>query len=425
MSNDFKFPIVVIGAQWGDEGKGKVVDFLSKKADYVIRFNGGNNAGHTVVLNGRKYSQSLLPSGVLYKKKLLISQGCVIDPAVLINEINLFKKQKIKVDLTIDPRVNIVMPYHKELDRATEAWKGKNATGSLHLGIGYCYEDKNNRAGIRLEDLVNKNQFLEKLNIIFPLKKIQIEKVYKFKTDVSKEKTYRDYLKYGKILKKYIGDVSKITSNKIANKNFLFEGAHGTFLDPVFGTYPFTVAIHTISGAVFPYVGISPLKINTVGVVKAYSTRVGNGPFITELKDYISENLREKGNEFGTVSKRPRRIGWLDLPMLRTANRLSGFDLIALTKLDVLSNLDKIQICTHYLFKKEKMVEVPSLINEVASCKPVYKEFKGWKKDISKIKTFSDLPDNTKKYIKFIEDQLKVPIKLISLGPERNDNILR
>jgi len=443
-----KFPLVVIGAQWGDEGKGKIIDIFSQQADYVVRFNGGNNAGHTVVVDGEKFPLSLLPSGVLQEKHLCIAQGAVIEPSILLKEIDFFEKRGTKVKLTIDPRVHVVMPYHKELDRATEVWKGKKATGSLHLGIGYCYEDKNNRFGVRFEDLINPKLFKEKLEMFFPLKKRQIELVFGQKTNLTIEKIYKEYIDYGKKLKKYLGDVSLLIQNELnshaelvsasdftknrsrnkfgmtnKNKKVLFEGAHGTFLDGVFGTYPYTTAVYTISGSVFPYVGISPRKIYSLGVVKAYTTRVGNGPFPTELFDKTGEEIRKNGGEFGTVSKRPRRCGWLDLCLLRTAKRLSGFDYIALTKLDVLSNLSSIKVCTHYLIGSRKYQEVPSLMTEFSKCKPVLVEFKGWKKDISQVNKFQDLPGEAKIYIKFIEKKLQVPIYYIFVGPERSQTI--
>ena len=446
---EIKFPLIVVGAQWGDEGKGKIIDILAKQADYVVRFNGGNNAGHTVVVDGVKYPLSLLPSGVLQGKKLYIAQGVVIEPAILLKEIETFEKKGIKVKLTIDPRVNIVMPYHQELDRATELWKGKKATGSLHLGIGYCYEDKNNRFGIRFEDLIDAKLLKEKLEMFFPLKKRQIELVFGLKTKLSLEKIYQDYSLYGKRLKKYLGDVSLIIHNALNShaeldsasdfiktrsrnkfgmtkkrKKILFEGAHGTFLDGVFGTYPYTTAVYTISGGVFPYVGISPQKIYTLGVVKAYTTRVGNGPFPTELFNNTGEEIRMSGGEFGTVSKRPRRCGWLDLPLLKTASKLSGFDYIAITKLDVLSSLAKIKVCIAYNLGNKKISEVPSIINEFERCKPVYKEFKGWKNDISDIRKFKDLPKEAKTYIKFVEKKLKVPVRYIFVGPERSQTII-
>lgn len=432
---NIKFPLIIVGAQWGDEGKGKLVDLLAKDADSVVRYNGGNNAGHTVVFHGEKFKLSLLPSGVLHCKKLFLAQGVVIDPKVLIEEIEFFKKRKISLNLTIDPRVNIVMPYHKELDRATELWKGKKATGSLHLGIGYCYEDKNNRSGVRFEDLINPPLLKEKITMFFPLKKRQIELVFGTKTDLTIDKIYKDYVIYGRKLKKYLGDVSFIIQNELRSpdgctgtKNaksakVLFEGAHGTFLDGIFGTHPYTTAVYTIAGGVFPYVGLPPQKIFSMGIVKAYTTRVGNGPFPTELFDKTSEEIRSIGGEFGTVSKRPRRCGWLDLTMLRTAIRFSGFDYIAITKLDVLSTLVKIKICTHYVLHSKKIKEIPALMSEFSNCKPVYKEFKGWKKDISKITSFNALPKEAKSYILFIQRELKVPIEIVSVGAERGANI--
>ncbi len=423
MKHNIQFPLVVIGAQWGDEGKGKVVDVLAAQADCVIRFNGGNNAGHSVVVNGEKFKLSLIPSGVMQRKKLLLAQGVVIDPKILLDEISFFEKRGIPVNLMIDPRVHIVMPYHKALDAATEAWKGKKATGSLHLGIGYCYEDKNNRFGIRFEDLIKPKYLKEKLQMFFPQKKKQIELIFGQKTELNEEDIYRTYAKYGRALKKYCGDVSSYVGAQMKKKKVLFEGAHGTFLDGVFGTYPYTVAIHTMSGAIFPYVGLAPQKIYSMGIVKAYTTRVGNGPFPTELHNKVAEKIRAVGVEFGTVSKRPRRCGWLDLCMLRTAHRLSGFDSIAITKLDVLSGLKEIKICIAYTLHGEKITEVPSSIHDLPKCRPVYTVYKGWKSDISKIRTYTGLPQEAKKYIKFITDQLHIPISLVSVGPGRGEEI--
>ncbi|MFZ6034681.1 MAG: adenylosuccinate synthase [Patescibacteria group bacterium] len=418
-----KYPLVVVGAQWGDEGKGKIVDLLSREADHVVRYNGGNNAGHSVVLKGEKFKLSLLPSGVLHKKKLYLSQGVVIDPKVLIDEIGFFEKRGIKINLEIDPRVNIVMPYHKALDAATEKWKGKKATGSLHLGIGYCYEDKNNRFGIRFEDLINPASLKTRIDMIYPLKKLQIEKVYGQPFDLRSEEIYRQYVSYGRRLKKYLGDVSANITDRI-NKKVLFEGAHGTFLDGIFGTYPFTTAVYTISGGVFPYVGIPPQKIYSMGIVKAYTTRVGNGPFPTELFDEVGEKIRTVGAEFGTVSKRPRRCGWIDLPMLKTAIKLSGFDYLAITKLDVLSGVEKIKVCVGYRIGNKKIDTIPALMSEFDKCKPVYREFKGWKQDISKVRKMSDLPKEARNYLDFIQKKLKTPIKIISVGAERSSNII-
>lgn len=389
--------LAVIGAQWGDEGKGKIVDFLAKDFDYVVRFNGGNNAGHTVVVNGHKHPLSLVPSGVWRKKRLFISQGVVIDPVVLLKEI-----KECNPDLIIDYRVHIVMPYHKLLDSATEEYKGKKKTGSLKLGIGYCYEDKNNRFGIRVEDLISRKKLKERVDQVFELQKRRIEKVFRTKFNLDKDKIIAEYSHYGKKLARYVGDVSRIISSDLFIKDILFEGAHGTFLDPVFGTYPYTVAVHTLSGSIFPYVGIPPSKIDVLGVVKAYTTRVGGGPHETELKNTIGEHMLLRGREIATVSKRKRRCGWLDLNMIKEAHRLNGFSYLAITKLDVLSGLKKLKI----LVGKK------------------YAELNGWGEDISSVKKYHQLPRNCRFYLKFIEENARISIKYISVGPERRQLVI-
>jgi adenylosuccinate synthase len=417
-------PTVIIGAQWGDEGKGKIVDYLASKADIVVRFNGGNNAGHTVVLNKKKYPLSLLPSGVLWKKHLLISQGVVINPQILIKEIEYFTSIKAKPILSIDFRTNIVMPYHQWLDQATEESKGEKKVGSLKLGIGYCYEDRNNRHGIRLSDLIIPKVFKEKLAEEYALKKKRLEGVYGFKVPLTFLQIYNEYIKYGKKLKIYLADVSRIISENIKSKKILFEGAHGTFLDGNFGTYPYTTAVNTISGSVFPYVGFPPQELNIVGVVKAYTTRVGGGPFPAELFDNTGNYLQEKGGEFGTVSKRKRRCGWLDLPMLRLSHRLNGYSYLAITKLDVLTGLKKLKIVTEYMLEGKKISEFPLSLSDLANVRPIYKEFNGWDEDISKIKKYRKLPKNSLVYLSFLEKSLKVRIKYISVAAERNALII-
>src|SRR3989338_4536552 len=418
-------PQVVIGAQWGDEVKGKIVDFLANDADLVVRFNGGNNAGHTVVCNGEKFPLSLLPSGVLRKKKLLISQGVVINPQVLLQEIDFFTKRGFGLDLTIDQRANIVMPYHQLLDAATEEAKGKNKVGSLKLGIGYCYEDRNNRQGIRLEDLVNPTIFRARLHEIFLLKKKRIECVYGCKVNLSEKSIFAEFVKYGRRLKKYTGDVSRIVFENLQKKDILFEGAHGVFLDGNFGTYPYTTAVNTISGSVFSYVGIPPRNLKVIGVVKAYTTRVGGGPFPTELNDDIGQQIGDKGMEFGTVSKRRRRCGWLDLPMLRLSHRLNGYNYLAVTKLDILTGLPKLKIAQYYLLGKKKIFEFPSALADVEKAVPFYTIYNGWTKDISAIKNYKDLPVNCMKYLEAIEKQLGIPIKYISTGADRQAVIIK
>lgn len=410
---------IVVGLQWGDEGKGKIIDCLAGSFDYVVRWNGGNNAGHTVVVDGKKYPLSLVPSGVLQRKKLLIAQGVVINPRVLLAEIAMLEKAGYRVDLMIDPRCHIVMPYHSALDAANEIWKGKDATGSLRLGIGYCYEDRNNRAGIRLEFLFRPALLRSMLEKIIPLKRAIIEKAYGVKTDFDIPSMVDEYILYGKKLKKYVGDVSSLISHQLITQHFLFEQAHGTMLDPVFGTYPYTVAPPTIAPAVFVGVGIAARVIPVLGVMKAYTTRVGNGPFPTELPGEMGEIIRKQGNEFGTVSKRPRRCGWLDIPMLRYAVRLNGATNLAVTKLDVLTGIKKLAICTGYRYKGKILREFPAQISDLGDCRPVYETLPGWSEDISHITKRKDLPRQAQRYLSYVEKQLHIPVRYISVGAER------
>lgn len=415
--------IAVVGLQWGDEGKGKIVDYLSANSDYVIRFNGGNNAGHTVVLKDKTFKFHHLPSGAAAGKKLLIAQGCVINPKVLLEEIKNLSENRITVNLMIDPRVHIVMPYHQLLDIASEERKGKLATGSLKLGIGFCYEDKNNRLGIRFEDLVDPKILLEKLKNVYPLKKAQLEKVYNQKVDLKIMDIYREYRQYGVKLKKYIGDVAMTVWDSWNDKNMIFETAHGTFLDPAFGTYPYTVAPHTTAGALFTGVGLGPCKLDVIGIAKSYTTRVGNGPFPTEQTNETGNYLQLKGNEIGTTSGRKRRCGWLDLPVLKSAVKLNNIKFLAITKLDVLTGLPEIKVAKYYLFKSKKVNYFPSRINTLKDHQPVYKTFKGWQENITKVRHYRELPKNCRIYLEYLNKYLSVPIKLISVGPERNSII--
>lgn len=411
--------LIVVGLQWGDEGKGKIIDALAGAFHYVVRWNGGNNAGHTVVVNGAKFPLSLIPSGVIARKKLCIAQGAVVNPEVLLKEIDFLARAGYPVDLVIDSRVHIVMPYHKLFDAASEVWRGKDATGSLRLGIGYCYEDRNNRVGIRMEDLVRPKILREKIIKILPLKLAILGGAYKVPSTLTVDQIVDEYTLYGKKLKKYIGDVSSLICKKIKTKRFLFEQAHGTMLDPVFGTYPYTVAPPTIASAVFPSVGIPAQTMDVLGVMKAYTTRVGNGPFPTELFDETGEAIRAAGREFGTVSKRPRRCGWIDLPQLRYAVRLNGATSLAVTKLDVLSTLSEIKVCTHYLHKGVRLNEFVSEMGDLAGCTPVYVTLPGWKVDIGTVTKASKLPKDAKNYLKFLQKHLQVPIGYVSVGAER------
>lgn len=423
MKNKIKLPLVVIGAQWGDEGKGKLVDMLAEDFDIVGRFNGGNNAGHTVIYKGEECKLHVIPSGVFENKKLVIAQGAVFDPEVLLSELRFCKKHRLKLDLMIDYRVNLVMPYHRLMDKANEIWKGKKATGSLHLGIGYCYEDRNNRSGIRCEDLLYPAILKEKIFTLFPLKKKIIEKAYGLKTTLNANVIYRRMLFFAKLLKLFIDDVSFFLNKNLGRKSMLFEGAMGTMLDGQFGTYPYTVANNTISSSIFSYLGTAAFPIKVIGAVKAYTTRVGGGPFVTEQKNQIGETMQRVGVEFGATSGRKRRCGWLDLNIVRYSHRLNNFSSLVLTKLDVLSALPEIKICVAYKLGKKTIYEYPAISHDFSKCQSVYKFFKGWRKDISKARKWGDLPKEAQRYVKFIEKELKVPIKYIFVGPKREQTI--
>lgn len=410
---------IVVGLQWGDEGKGKVIDAISSSYDAVVRWNGGNNAGHTVVVDGKKFPLSLVPSAVLQKKKLLISQGVVLNPKVLLDEIALLTKAGFAPDLTIDSRCHIVMPYHQLMDAATEYWKGKDATGSLHLGIGYCYEDRNNRAGIRMEDLIRPDILEEKIKKILPLKLAIITKAYGMKATLSVSDIVTEYVAFGKKLKHYMGDVSRFVSVYWKTKRFLFEQAHGTMLDPVFGTYPFTVAPPTIASSVFPGIGIANKPVEVLGVVKAYTTRVGNGPFPTEQNNAFGHYMQTNGAERGTVSGRTRRCGWLDLPMLHYAVRLNGCTKLAVTKLDVLSGIKRLRVSTGYQCGRELLDEFPAEINKLSTCRPMYKEINTWSEDLGYVRKKKDLPKAARLYLEYLEKELDCPVAYVSVGPER------
>jgi adenylosuccinate synthase len=414
----------IIGSQWGDEGKGKLVDVLAKDYDIVVRFNGGNNAGHTIIYNNEEVRLHVMPSGIFHHKQLVISQGAVFDPEVLLSELDFCKRNKLTVKLIIDYRVNIVMPYHKLMDAATEKWKGKKATGSLHLGIGYCYEDRNNRAGIRCEDFFYPDILKEKIFTLFPLKKAILEKAYGLKVSITAEDIYKQTLFYAKRLKPYIADACRFITDNIGKKNILAEGANGFMLDGNFGTYPYTVACNTIVPSIASSIGMPVSDISAIGVVKAYTTRVGGGPFPTEQINIDGEKLQSIGKEVGATSGRKRRCGWLDLNILRYAQRINKFSSLAVTKLDVLDTFSEIPVCIAYRVGRKTLTEYPSITHDFYKCKPVYKVFKGWQKDITKIRKYKDLPSETKDYLHFIEKELLLPISLISVGPKRNSNIL-
>ncbi|AEM79990.1 adenylosuccinate synthase [Thermoanaerobacter wiegelii] len=419
--------LVIVGTQWGDEGKGKITDYLAEKADVVVRYQGGNNAGHTVEKESIQYKLHLIPSGILYPEKIcVIGNGVVIDPASLIEEIENLQKQGISVDnLKISDRAHIVFPYHIKQDELEEISKGKNDLGTTKRGIGPCYMDKSERIGIRVCDLINPKVFEEKLRRNVEKKNKLFKEIYGAE-EFDFEEIYKKYLEYAEKIKPFVTDTTVLLYDLIKNgKKVLFEGAQGTLLDLDLGTYPYVTASHPIAGGVTIGAGIGPTMIDEVmGVVKAYTTRVGKGPFPTELFDENAEFLREKGHEYGTTTGRARRCGWLDAVILKYSVRVSGITHFALTKLDTLTGLKKIKICTGYRLKGEIITDFPASLEDLAQCEPVYEEFDGWEEDIQGAKTFDDLPYNAQKYVRRIEELIGIKAAIISVGPERNQTII-
>jgi len=415
--------IVVVGTQWGDEGKGRVIDLLARKVDAVVRYQGGSNAGHTVIVNGEKFVFHLIPSGILHPgKKGIIGNGVVIDPQQLLEEMQELQKRGVDVgNIYISSNAHVVMPYHKDLEAWEESLRGDKKIGTTGRGIGPCYMDKASRRGIRMGDLLEKKVLEEKLRINL--------KIYTsiLGINYSKKELLERMLEYGKKLKKYITDTSLLINNLIKEKkDILFEGAQGTLLDIDHGTYPYVTSSNCAAGGVCTGAGISPRDISKViGVAKAYTTRVGEGPFPTELKNKTGEMLRKKGNEFGATTGRPRRCGWFDGVALRYATRINRLDELILTKLDVLDGLDKVKICVAYRYKNKILYEFPATESQWWECEPVYEEMKGWKEDTSKVSCYEALPQAARNYIKRIEEISNVPIKLFSVGPQREEMLTK
>ena len=418
---------VVLGAQWGDEGKGKVTDFFSSSADMVVRFQGGNNAGHTIVVGEDKIALSLTPSGVLYSNCVpVIGSGCVIDLGFLEKELKMLNSKNINTNkLAISSNAHLVMPYHKLLDELIEESLGENKIGTTKKGIGPCYADKIQRRGIRVQDLLDDEIFSTKVTSNVSEKNQILTKIYNHEPlDVNQ--IIEEYKTYKNLVEKHIQDTSLIISNAIKeNKNVLFEGAQGTLLDIDHGTYPFVTSSNTSSGNAAIGSGIGPLNFNrVVGVTKAYISRVGSGPFITEQKNEIGDYLIEKGQEFGVVTGRRRRCGWLDLVSLKYSVRINSLSELFITKLDVLSGLEEIKLATSYKHGGKIFNEYPYEQKIQYEGEPVYITLPGWNEDISNIKEFFDLPLNAQNYLKKIEEFIGVPITFISVGPERNQNIV-
>jgi len=419
--------VTVVGTQWGDEGKGKIVDWLSERADVVARFQGGHNAGHTIVLNKKVYKLSLLPSGIIRKKISIIGNGVVIDPWALINEINKIESQGLKITselLKISNKASLILPYHQELDLLRENAKGNNKIGTTGRGIGPAYEDKVGRRAIRVCDLFNKNSREKQLKAAITHHNIILRGLNK-KT-IRKKSINKMLDKIAPILKPFVTNTMElIISSNNKNKNILFEGAQGSMLDIDHGTYPFVTSSNTVSSQSATGSGIGPSLIhNVLGITKAYTTRVGNGPFPSELNNKTGELLGKIGHEFGVVTGRKRRCGWFDAVIVNYTVKLSGINGIALTKLDVLDTFKEIKICVGYKINKTIIKTVPDSYTDMEKIKPIYETLKGWQKSTQKCKSFSELPINAKKYIKRIEKLIECPVSMISTSPERNDTIL-
>ena len=419
--------VVVVGAQWGDEGKGKVVDIYTEHADDVVRYQGGNNAGHTLVVGNEKVVLHLIPSGILHEgKRCIIGNGVVLDPEVFIREITKLKESgRIKDDacLLLSESMHIIMPYHKRIDIAREAKSGDKKIGTTGRGIGPCYEDKIGRRGIRLMDLLDPVIFSRKLRENLDDKNVQLERLGVEPLEYNA--IYRAYQDYAEMLQRYVADTALILDNSLkAGKKLLFEGAQGTLLDVDHGTYPYVTSSSTCAGGAATGSGVSPRAINEViGISKAYVTRVGSGPFPTELLEETGEQLRQVGGEFGATTGRPRRCGWFDAMVVRYAVRVNGLTGIALTKLDVLSGFATIKVCTGYRYAGKMLETLPAKLETFERCEPVYEELPGWQSDISACRSFDELPDQARSYVKRLEELVGCPIVLVSVGPRRDQTI--
>jgi adenylosuccinate synthase len=423
--------VVIVGAQFGDEGKGKIVDYYSKDADVVVRYQGGCNAGHTVVVNDEEFKFHLIPSGVIYNKKLIIGNGVVLDLEVLNKEIDSIKPKVKKFDLLISERTHVTLPFHKMLDGIEESFRGKSQVGTTKRGIGPTYTDKISRCGLRIVDLLDDDALNEKLDTTIPIKQKILKEVFNASEKISKKEILDYCLKFREKIKNYIGDASLEINKAIEqNKKILFEGAQGTLLDIDHGTYPFVTSSNPTVGGALTGSGIGPKHIDKViGVMKGYITRVGGGPMPTELKDEIGKRIAEKGKEFGTTTGRERRCGWFDCVVLRYAVRINSLDGLAITKLDVLGGLKKIKLCTSYKFGGKTIEEFPANLKVLEKCEPVYEEFDSWPDFSEKewkqlaMKGYNHLPEQMRTYLGRIEEIAGIPIYLISLGPSREATI--
>lgn len=414
--------VVVVGTQWGDEGKGKITDFLSENAEVIARYQGGNNAGHTIIFGGETYKLHLIPSGIFYKDKIsVIGNGMVVDPKALVKELKGLHERGVATDnLRISNRAHVILPYHLKQDEVEEARRGANKIGTTGKGIGPAYMDKAARVGIRMADLLDYETFKEKLETNLSEKNRMFEKFYETE-GFELEAILEEYFAYGQEIEKYVTDTSKVLNDAMdEGRRVLFEGAQGVMLDIDQGTYPFVTSSNPVAGGVTIGAGVGPTQIShVIGVCKAYTSRVGDGPFPTELFDEVGDRIREVGKEYGTTTGRPRRIGWFDSVVVRHARRVSGLTDLTVNSIDVLSGLETVKICTAYRYKGELITEYPANLRMLADCEPVYEEMPGWSEDVTKCKSLDDLPANARHYLERIAQLTGVQISIFSVGPDR------
>lgn len=421
--------IVIVGTQWGDEGKGKITDYLSENAEVVARYQGGNNAGHTIVFGGDTYKLHLIPSGIFYSDKIcVIGNGMVIDPKALVEELKYLHDRNVDTsNLRISNRAHVILPYHIKLDIVEEESKGSNQIGTTRKGIGPAYMDKAARTGIRIADLLDKEEFREKLDRNLKEKNRLLEKIYETE-GFELEDVLEEYYEYGQLVSKYVDDTSVVLNDAIdQGRRVLFEGAQGVMLDIDQGTYPFVTSSNPIAGGVTIGSGVGPSKIHhVVGVSKAYTTRVGDGPFPTELLDETGDKIRQVGNEYGTTTGRPRRVGWFDSVVVRHARRVSGITDLSINSIDVLTGIETLRICTAYRYRGEVMEHFPASLKVLAECEPVFEELPGWTEDITGVKSLDDLPVNARHYLERISQLTNIPLSIFSVGPDRDQtNMIR
>jgi len=416
--------IVIVGLQWGDEGKGKITDFYGEHADCVVRFQGGNNAGHTVIVDDTTYKFHLMPSGVIQDRPVVIGNGVVVDPTVLLEEIEMLDDMDIHPDLHISDRAHVIMPYHRLLDGAEEALLGGKKIGTTGRGIGPCYADKIARFGIRVGDLVSRERLHRRLERVVPIKQAMLDALNVGET-LNVDALLEEYGRYGELLAPHVTDTTRLLNDALdEQKTVLYEGAQGCMLDIDFGTYPFTTSSHPVAGGACTGSGVGPRRIDRViGILKAYTTRVGKGPLPTELHDDVGDHLVEKGHEYGTTTGRRRRCGWLDLVAARHACRVNGVDEIALTKLDVLDGLDVVRLCTAYRCDSTTMKDFPASLELLADCTPVYTEMAGWD-DTAGVTGYDGLPSEAQRYVAAVSEYLGVPVSMVSTGPARHETIM-